>query len=61
MIRTLIAEPVMLTRAGLVALLGREGDVELAFTAQLRPLAIAKTGARNRVGAIRAAARSGWR
>ena len=30
MIRTLIAEPVTLTREGLVALLGRESDIELA-------------------------------
>jgi two-component system, NarL family, response regulator DesR len=32
MIRTLIAEPVTLTREGLVALLGREADIELAAT-----------------------------
>lgn len=36
MIRTLIAEPVTLTREGLVALLGRESDIELAATVRTR-------------------------
>ena len=36
MIRTLIAEPVTLTREGLVALLGRETDIELAATVRSR-------------------------
>jgi two-component system, NarL family, response regulator DesR len=36
MIRTLIAEPVTLTREGLVALLGRESDIELAATVGCR-------------------------
>jgi two-component system, NarL family, response regulator DesR len=36
MIRTLIAEPVTLTREGLVALLGRERDIELAATVRTR-------------------------
>lgn len=36
MIRTLIAEPVTLTREGLVALLGREADIELAATVRCR-------------------------
>jgi two-component system, NarL family, response regulator DesR len=36
MIRTLIAEPVTLTREGLVALLGRETDIELAATVRCR-------------------------
>ncbi len=36
MIRILIAEPVTLTREGLVALLGRESDIELAATVRLR-------------------------
>jgi two-component system response regulator DesR len=35
-IRTLIAEPVTLTREGLVALLGRESDIELAATVRCR-------------------------
>jgi two-component system, NarL family, response regulator DesR len=35
-IRTLIAEPVTLTREGLVALLGRESDIELAATVRHR-------------------------
>lgn len=35
-IRTLIAEPVTLTREGLVALLGRESDIELAATVRSR-------------------------
>jgi two-component system response regulator DesR len=35
-IRTLIAEPVTLTREGLVALLGRESDIELAATVRRR-------------------------
>lgn len=35
-IRTLIAEPVTLTREGLVALLGREDDIELAATVRCR-------------------------
>src|SRR5260221_5199975 len=35
-IRILIAEPVTLTREGLVALLGRESDIELAATVRLR-------------------------
>ena len=35
-IRTLIAEPVTLTREGLVALLGRETDIELAATVRSR-------------------------
>src|SRR5258708_39836201 len=35
-IRLLIAEPVTLTREGLVALLGRESDIELAATVRLR-------------------------
>jgi two-component system response regulator DesR len=36
MIRTLIAEPITLTREGLVALLGRESDIELAATVRRR-------------------------
>jgi two-component system, NarL family, response regulator DesR len=36
MIRTLIAEPTTLTREGLVALLGRESDIELAATVRTR-------------------------
>ena len=36
MIRTLIAEPTTLTREGLVALLGRESDIELAATVRRR-------------------------
>jgi len=36
MIRTLIAEPVTLAREGLVALLGREADIELAATVRCR-------------------------
>ena len=36
MIRTLIAEPITLTREGLVALLGRESDIELAATVRTR-------------------------
>jgi two-component system response regulator DesR len=36
MIRTLIAEPTTLTREGLVALLGRESDIELAATLKHR-------------------------
>src|SRR5580693_4579454 len=36
MIRTLIAEPITLTREGLVALLGRESDIELAATVRHR-------------------------
>jgi two-component system response regulator DesR len=35
-IRILIAEPMTLTREGLVALLGRESDIELAATVRLR-------------------------
>lgn len=35
-IRTLIAEPVTLTREGLVAILGRESDIELAATVRCR-------------------------
>src|SRR5258707_12975291 len=35
-IRILIADPVTLTREGLVALLGRESDIELAATVRLR-------------------------
>jgi two-component system response regulator DesR len=35
-IRTLIAEPVTLTREGLVALLGRESDIELIATVRCR-------------------------
>jgi two-component system, NarL family, response regulator DesR len=36
MIRTLIAEPMTLTREGLIALLGRESDIELAATVRCR-------------------------
>ena len=36
MIRTLIAEPITLTREGLVALLGRESDIELTATVRRR-------------------------
>jgi two-component system response regulator DesR len=36
MIRILIAEPMTLTREGLVALLGRESDIELAATVRRR-------------------------
>jgi two-component system response regulator DesR len=36
MIRILIAEPITLTREGLVALLGRESDIELAATLRRR-------------------------
>ena len=36
MIRILIAEPITLTREGLVALLGRESDIELAATVRHR-------------------------
>jgi two-component system response regulator DesR len=36
MIRILIAEPMTLTREGLVALLGRESDIELAATVRHR-------------------------
>jgi two-component system response regulator DesR len=36
MIRILIAEPITLTREGLVALLGRESDIELAATVRRR-------------------------
>lgn len=104
MIRVLLAEPMALTREGLIAILGREHDIELVAVLSLGqgvlpaariwlpqvalvaasfpdhdgiPLAralraavpgcrnylsraIAKTGARNRVDAIRIASERGW-
>jgi two-component system, NarL family, response regulator DesR len=41
MIRILIAEPMTLTREGLVALLGRESDIELAATVRHREEVVA--------------------
>jgi two-component system response regulator DesR len=41
MIRILIAEPVTLTREGLIALLGRESDIELAATVRRREEVVA--------------------
>ncbi len=41
MIRILIAEPMTLTREGLIALLGRESDIELAATVRRREEVVA--------------------
>src|SRR3984957_19512336 len=59
MIRTLIAEPVTLTREGLVALLGRESDIELAATVGCREEVLATARAARRELAPRGAASAG--
>src|ERR1700722_381321 len=56
MIRTLIAEPVTLAREGLVALLGRETDIELAANLRRREGVVATARAVRPDVALRAAA-----
>src|ERR1700733_6236249 len=58
-IRILIAEPITLTREGLVALLGRESDIELAATVRHREEVVSTARAGRPDAALRAATSAG--